>query len=135
VCICGLAEVFSPQITKRIGSANRVKFPEGPQVCGFSNVSATVVDLSAVYFFLVICDYVTITSPVAVSLFFLGIFFLSLIFCCYYLLFLSGAEAESKEKHGVWDPKTELTITSPLCPPQSRCTMGNPMPESTSVRD
>jgi hypothetical protein len=43
-------------------------------------------------------------------------------------------EAESIEKHGVWDPIPELTITSPYV--HSRVdsitfTMGNPMPEST----
>ncbi len=32
----------------------------------------------------------------------------------------TAAEAESKEKHGVWDPMPEWTITSPLCPPQCR---------------
>ncbi len=30
------------------------------------------------------------------------------------------SEAESKEKHGVWDPMPELTIPSTLCPLQSR---------------
>ncbi len=44
------------------------------------------------------------------------------------------AEAESKEKHGVWDPMPDLTITSPYV--QSRVdsntfTMDNPRPEST----
>jgi hypothetical protein len=43
-------------------------------------------------------------------------------------------EAESKEKHGVWDPIPEMTITSPFV--HSRVDsntffMGNPMPEST----
>jgi hypothetical protein len=36
VCICGITEVLSPQITKKIGSANRksesVTFAEGPQI-------------------------------------------------------------------------------------------------------
>jgi hypothetical protein len=41
-------------------------------------------------------------------------------------------EAESKEKHGVWDPMPELTITSPYARVDSNTfTMGNPMPEST----
>jgi hypothetical protein len=39
-------------------------------------------------------------------------------------------EAESKEKHGVWDPMPELTITSPYVE-YSTFIMGNPMPEST----
>jgi hypothetical protein len=29
-------------------------------------------------------------------------------------------EAESKEKHGLWDPKPELTFNLTLCPLQSR---------------
>ncbi len=36
--------------------------------------------------------------------------------------FLSGVftpEAESKEKHGVWDPVPELTIISPYVDPES----------------
>ncbi len=37
-------------------------------------------------------------------------------------------EAESKEKHGAWDPMPELTITSPYV---DTFTIGNPMPEST----
>ncbi len=46
----------------------------------------------------------------------------------------SASEAESKEKHGVWDPMPEMTITSPYV--QSRVdsktfTIGNPMPKST----
>ncbi len=43
-------------------------------------------------------------------------------------------EAESKEKHGVWDPMPELTITSPYVDSRvdtNTFTMGNPMPEST----
>jgi hypothetical protein len=45
-------------------------------------------------------------------------------------------EAESKEKHGVWDPMPELTITSPYVHSRvdyNAFTMdiGNPMPEST----
>jgi len=36
-------------------------------------------------------------------------------------------EAESKEKHGVWDPMPELTITSPYV---DTFTIGNPMPQS-----
>ncbi len=43
---------------------------------------------------------------------------------------LSPPEAEFKEKHGVWDPIPELTITFPYVD-SSTCTMGNPMPEST----
>ncbi len=46
------------------------------------------------------------------------------------------SEAESKEKHGVWDPVPELTITSTLCTLQSRpqhINMGNPMAESTLI--
>jgi hypothetical protein len=39
-------------------------------------------------------------------------------------------EAESKEKHGVWDPMPELTITSPYVY-SNTFTMNNPMPEST----
>jgi hypothetical protein len=43
-------------------------------------------------------------------------------------------EAESKEKHRVWDPMPELTITSPYVHSivdSNTFTMGNPMPEST----
>jgi hypothetical protein len=43
-------------------------------------------------------------------------------------------EAESKEKHGVWDPVPELTITSPFVHFRvysNTFTMGNPKPEST----
>ncbi len=40
----------------------------------------------------------------------------------------SHSEAESKEKHGVWDPVPELTITSPYVH-SNTLTMGNPMPE------
>ncbi len=43
-------------------------------------------------------------------------------------------EAESKEKHGVWDPMPELTITSPYVHSRvdsNTFTIGNPMPEST----
>jgi hypothetical protein len=39
-------------------------------------------------------------------------------------------EAESKEKHGVWDPMPELTTTSPYVH-SNTFTMGKPMPEST----
>jgi hypothetical protein len=44
------------------------------------------------------------------------------------------SEAESKEKHGVWDPIPELTITSRYVHARvdsNTFTMGNPMPEST----
>jgi hypothetical protein len=48
------------------------------------------------------------------------------------------AEAESKEKHSVWDrdSMSELAISSSYVCPDSRVdsntfTMGNPMPEST----
>jgi hypothetical protein len=44
------------------------------------------------------------------------------------------AKAESKEKHGVWDPMQELTITSPFVHStvdSHTFSMGNPMPEST----
>ncbi len=40
------------------------------------------------------------------------------------------SEAISKEKHGVWDPMPELTITSPFVD-STTFTMGNPMQEST----
>ncbi len=43
-------------------------------------------------------------------------------------------EAESKEKHGVWDPMPELTITSFYVHSRvdsNTFTMSNPMPEST----
>jgi hypothetical protein len=43
-------------------------------------------------------------------------------------------EAESKEKHGVWDPMPELTIFSPYVHTRvdsNTFIMGNPMPEST----
>ncbi len=43
-------------------------------------------------------------------------------------------EAEFKEKHGVWDPVPELTITLPYVHSDSNTFimgMGNPMPEST----
>jgi hypothetical protein len=42
-----------------------------------------------------------------------------------------------KEKHGVWDPMPELTITSPYINSRvdsNTFTMGNPMPESTLTR-
>jgi hypothetical protein len=45
-----------------------------------------------------------------------------------------ASEAEPKEKHGVWDPMPELTITSPYVHSRvdsSTYTMVNPMPEST----
>jgi hypothetical protein len=44
------------------------------------------------------------------------------------------AEAKSKEKHGVWEPMPELTITSPYVyssVDSNTFTMGNPMLEST----
>jgi hypothetical protein len=44
------------------------------------------------------------------------------------------SEAESKEKHSVWDPVPELTITSPYVHSRidsNTFTMGNPVPEST----
>jgi hypothetical protein len=43
-------------------------------------------------------------------------------------------EAESKEKHGVWDPIPELTLTSSYVHSRvdsNTFTVGNPMPEST----
>jgi hypothetical protein len=45
---------------------------------------------------------------------------------------LSGdiSEAECKEKHAVWDPMAELTITS-LYVDSNKFTTGNPMPEFT----
>ncbi len=39
------------------------------------------------------------------------------------------AEAESKEKHGVWDPMPELTTSSPYV--DSNTYTCNPMPDST----
>jgi hypothetical protein len=39
-------------------------------------------------------------------------------------------ETVLKEKHGVWDPMPELTITSPYVD-SNICAMGNPLPEST----
>ncbi len=45
-----------------------------------------------------------------------------------------ATEAEYKEKHGVWDPMPELTITSPSVHyrvDSNTFTMGIPMPEST----
>jgi hypothetical protein len=44
------------------------------------------------------------------------------------------SEAESKEKHVVWDPMPVLTITSPHVHSRvdsNTFTMGNPMPEPT----
>ncbi len=41
------------------------------------------------------------------------------------------SEAESKEKHGVWDPMPELTIITSPYVDSDTFTMGNPMPEST----
>ncbi len=43
------------------------------------------------------------------------------------------SEAESKEKHGVWDPVLELSVTSPcISKSESNVTVNlNPMPEST----
>jgi hypothetical protein len=61
----------------------------------------------------------------------------------YCLPAVGDPDAESTEKHGVWDPMPELTIApSPLCPLQSRLQHIyhgqpyarvdlNPMPEST----
>jgi hypothetical protein len=46
----------------------------------------------------------------------------------------TSTETVFKEKHGVLDPVTELTITSPYVDSRvdsNTCTMGNPMPEST----
>ncbi len=43
---------------------------------------------------------------------------------------VQSTEAESKEKHGVWDPMPELTITLPYVDSYT-FTMGSPMPEST----
>jgi hypothetical protein len=42
---------------------------------------------------------------------------------------LVGTEAETKERHGVWDTMPEFTITSPFVD-YNTFTMGNPMPES-----
>ncbi len=53
------------------------------------------------------------------------------IFSCIVSVF---SEAESQEKHGVWDPMPELTITSPYVHSRvdsNTFTMGNPIPEST----
>ncbi len=47
---------------------------------------------------------------------------------------LRQSEAESKEKYGVWDPMTELTLNSPNVHSRvdsNTFTMDNPMPEST----
>ncbi len=47
---------------------------------------------------------------------------------------LGHHEVESKEKHGVWGPMPESTITSPYVHTLvdfNTFTMGNPMPEST----
>jgi hypothetical protein len=41
-----------------------------------------------------------------------------------------NTEAEYKEKHGVWDPMPELTMTSHYVD-YNTFTMGNPMPELT----
>jgi hypothetical protein len=41
-----------------------------------------------------------------------------------------STEAESKEKHGVWDPMPELTITSPYVDSSNTCTIGNPIWQS-----
>jgi hypothetical protein len=46
----------------------------------------------------------------------------------------NSPEAESKEKHVVWDPMPELTITSPYVHSRvdsNTFTMANSMPEST----
>ena len=40
-------------------------------------------------------------------------------------------ETVFKEKHGVWDPMPEFTITSPYVDSRVPCTLGTPMPEST----
>ncbi len=51
-----------------------------------------------------------------------------------FLVFGLRTEAESKEKHGVWDPMPELTIASPYVHSRvdsNTFTLGNPMPEST----
>ncbi len=50
------------------------------------------------------------------------------------LIQLKHAEAESREKQGVWDPMPKLTINSPCVHSRvdsNTFTMGNPMPEST----
>jgi hypothetical protein len=42
--------------------------------------------------------------------------------------------SESKEKHGVWDPMPEFTLTSPYVDSRvdsNTFTMGDPLPEST----
>ncbi len=39
-------------------------------------------------------------------------------------------QAESKEKHGVWDPYAGVDYNSPYFD-SNTCTRGNPMPEST----
>ncbi len=47
---------------------------------------------------------------------------------------VSSCEAESREKHGVWDSMPELTITSPYVHSRDDSltfAMGNPLPEST----
>jgi hypothetical protein len=38
---------------------------------------------------------------------------------CIALLYTAHTEAESEEKHGVWDPMPELTITSLMSTPES----------------
>ncbi len=46
---------------------------------------------------------------------------------------VNNSEAESKDKHGVWDPMPELTLTSTYVHSRvdsNTFTMGNPMPES-----
>jgi hypothetical protein len=50
--------------------------------------------------------------------------------------FMVRTEAESKDKHNVWDTMPELTITSPYVDSRvdsHTCIMGNPKPESTST--
>ncbi len=50
------------------------------------------------------------------------------------LIQLKHAEAESIEKHGLWDPMPELTMNSPYVHSwvdSNTFTMGNPMTEST----
>ncbi len=53
---------------------------------------------------------------------------------CFLWVSIFTTEAESKEKHGVWDPMPELTITSPdfeSSVDSNTFIMGNPTPEST----
>jgi hypothetical protein len=52
---------------------------------------------------------------------------MSSLLCIVSVCFFVCSEAESKEKYGVWDPMSELTVTSPYVD-KNTFNMDNPMP-------